>query len=376
MLLFSLLLSMLHWQCVDKYNSPYQSPATGYLVVEGYISGNTATQFTLSRTIPLPGDSAIPMETGARVQVEGNDNSVYPLAEQTTGIYVADSLALNAATQYRLRINTTEGEQYVSSFVQYKPTPPIDSVNWVYNSGSGVNIYVSTHDPTGNTRYYQWNYMETWQYTSAQQSELIYDTVRNTVNPRPPSQQDYNCWISANSVNILLGSTAKLAQDVVSDDLLTSIPTGAQRLSVEYSILVRQYALTVDGYNFLSLMQQNTESLGSIFDATPSPLTGNIQCLTNPSEPVVGWVSAGTVQQQRMFINWQQVPAWGYAYACGLPDTAVDDDSVHLLRFFDQYGYVPITQLNPGAPYESNLAGCVDCRLQGGTTREPSYWPN
>src|SRR5580698_2934281 len=95
LLLFSLLLITLQWQCVQKYNSPYVSPPTGYLVVEGYISGNSPTQYTLSRTIPLPGDSAIPMETGARVQVEGTDNSIYPLTEQSAGTYVADTLTLS-----------------------------------------------------------------------------------------------------------------------------------------------------------------------------------------------------------------------------------------------------------------------------------------
>src|ERR1700721_98996 len=133
------------WRCVQKYNSPYVSPPTGYLVVEGYITGNGPTQFTLSRTIPLPGDSAIPMETGAKVQVEGNDNTIYPLVQQGNGIYGIDTLSLNPAAQYRLRINTSDGEQYLSDYVPYVATPPIDSISWVYNS-AGVNIYANTHD--------------------------------------------------------------------------------------------------------------------------------------------------------------------------------------------------------------------------------------
>src|ERR1700722_20522421 len=88
------------WHCKQVYVSPYASPPTGYLVVEGYICGNGPTQFTLSRTIPLSGDSSIPMETGAKVQVEGNDNTIYPLTEQSTGIYGIATLALHTAAQY------------------------------------------------------------------------------------------------------------------------------------------------------------------------------------------------------------------------------------------------------------------------------------
>src|SRR5271170_5995861 len=99
--------------CVQNYVSPYKSPKTGYLVVEGYISGNSVTQYTLSRTIALPGDSAIPAESGAKVQVEGNDNSIYPLVEQAPGVYGSDTLALSTTAQYRLRISTSNGESYL-----------------------------------------------------------------------------------------------------------------------------------------------------------------------------------------------------------------------------------------------------------------------
>jgi Domain of unknown function (DUF4249) len=379
--LFSLLLVTLHWQCVQTYVSPYKSPPTGYLVVEGYISGNSPTRYTLSRTIPLPGDSAIPMETGATVQVEGNDNTAYPLAEQSAGIYSADSLALNATTQYRLRITTTAGEVYLSGYVPYKPTPPIDSVNWVYSS-NGVQIYVNTHDPANATRYYQWTYGETWQYISAEQSTVEYDadtTPVVMVIPRPTANQIYTCWHSDSSTNILINSSAKLAQDVIYRQPLVQIPAGTQPLGVLYSIFVRQYALTGAGYNFLSLMQQNTESLGSIFDATPSQLEGNIQCLTNPNEPVVGYVSAGTVQQQRIFIYNYQLPRWYYVFTCPMPDTVVPLDVTNLIHFFGEDDYIPIEGFYPLGTligWTSNLAGCIDCRLQGGTTQEPSFWPN
>jgi len=379
-----LLLSCLaapHLRCVQKYNSPYTSPPTGYLVVEGYISGNSPTQYTLSRTIPLPGDSAIPVETGAKVQVEGTDNSVYALTEQGAGTYVADTLALNAATQYRLRITTTEGEQYLSSYVAYKPTPPIDSISWAYSS-NGVQVYANTHDPANATRYYQWEYGETWQYNSAEQSTFQYDADTSPVMViyRPETDQIYTCWRSDSSTNILIGSSAKLAADVIYEEPLVLIPTGAQQLSIEYSIHVRQYALTEDGYNFLLLMQSNTESLGTIFDPQPSQLKGNIQCLTNPSEPVVGYVSAGTVQQQRIFIRRSQLPDWYYSFTCPIPDTLVTLDTTALIHFFGQSAYIPVyAEYSRGGPllgYESNESGCIDCRLQGGTTQEPPFWQN
>ena len=374
---FFLILSALLCECTQTYVSPYKAPASGYLVVEGYISGNSPTQFTLSRTIPLPGDSTIPMVTGATVQVEGNDNSVYPLADQGNGTY-GDSLTLNPTAQYRLRITIPNGESYLSDFVQYKPTPAIDSINWVYNKATGVMIYANTHDVTNSTRYYQWEYVQTWEYYSAQQSYFIYEKSTNSLVPRTAAQMNYVCWQTVPASSILIGSSAKLANDVIYEFPLVSIPANSQPLGVLYSILVKQYALTEDGYNFLSLMQLNTESLGSIFDVQPSVITGNIHCLTVPSEQVIGYISAGSVQQQRIFIDKKQLPSWDYRFACALPDTVIPNDSNAILSFFSLGAYVPIGESlePPPGSIMANVQNCIDCQFQGGSTQKPSFWPN
>jgi hypothetical protein len=370
--LLFMIMATLEWQCIDKYSSPYQSPATGYLVVEGYITSNRPTQFTLSRTIPLPGDSGIPMETGAKVQVEGSDNSIYPLTEQNAGIYVIDTLALNTTTQYRLRISTADGQQYLSRYTPYQPTPPIDSISWA-ESSSGVTIYANTHGPAGATGYYQWTYNETWEYSASQPTDYIWDTANSTIIGLTIAQLKAICWHSDSSTDIIVASTAKLSQDLIYEQPVQTIAIASQQLGIEYSILVRQYALTDSAYAFLTLMQQNTESLGSIFDPQPSQLTGNIQCLTTPSQPVIGWVSAGTIQQQRIFISRSQVPDWGYFNVCSIPIHLVPADS--LVLYFTQFGYVPLGPLQNGSA-PGVAQGCTDCTLQGGTTTKPSFWPN
>jgi hypothetical protein len=149
---------------------------------------------------------------------------------------------------------------------------------------------------------------------------------------------------------------------------------------VLFSIIVNQYSLTEEGYNFLTLMQKNTESLGSIFDAQPSALRGNIHCLSDPSEQVIGFVSAGTIEKQRIFISRYQVPDWRYYNGCSLPDTIVGLSSDALKHFFYQAGYLPLeAHYSFGGPQDgwiANLPGCADCRLQGGTTTKPAFWPN
>ena len=383
--LLLLAVAALQSQCRQKYVSPYVSPPTGYLVVEGYIAGNGPTQFMLSRTIPLPGDTTVPPELGAKLQVEGNDNTVYPLAEQGNGTYGIDTLPLNPAVQYRLRINTTGGEQYLSDLTSFKQTPAIDSINFI-SDASGINIYVNTHDPANASHYYQWNYTETWEYNTAEYSFFKYvpDTVPPTVVFRNPSEQIERCWHTDSSTSIFLGSTAKLSQDVVYKYPLNHLLPNSQIASVLYSMLVRQYALTEDAYNYLSLMQKNSTSLGSIFDAQPSDLKGNIHCISNPALQVIGYVSAGTMSQQRLFIYRRQIIS-NYSFTCAAPDIFVALAADSLNKYFDPpYSYlIPYTPLlkhfnNQGFwdGWIANRSTCVDCTLQGGTNQKPSFWPN
>jgi hypothetical protein len=359
---------------VQTYVSPYKLSPTGYLVVEGYLSANTPTQYTLTRTIGLPGDSAIPVVTGASVQVEGSDNSVYALPEQGNGTYGNTMLPINPAIQYRLRIQTANGESYLSDFVPVKPSPPIDSVNWVFNQYNGVNIYVNTHDPNNATRYYRWTYDQTWQYIMPMQTYEYYDPDSNAVFPRQPNQQVNRCWRNFISTALLIDNTTKLSQDIVYAYPLVNIPNNSEQLSSLYSIQVTQYALTDSAYNFLSQLQVNTESLGTIFDPQPTALMGNIHCLNNPAEQVIGFISAGTVQQQRIFIAENQLPYWDYLITCRSLDITVPNipDS---LEFYFHYGiYTPI---GPDfGNYTANLTACLDCTSLGGSNQKPSFWPN
>jgi len=363
-------------QCVQTYISPYKSPPTGYLVVEGFISIGAQTRFSISRTIGLPGDSAIPAVTGASVLVEGSDGAVYPLPEQDAGVYGDTLLPLNPALLYRLRIHTAEGQDYLSDFVTCKASPPIDSVNWIYDyrNTNGVNIFVNTHDPNNGTHFYQWDYQATWVYYSPEESFYVYDTADNTVVPRRPDQFNYVCWNSIKNKDLLIDNTTKLAQDVVYEYPLINVPYNSIEISSLYSIQVTQYALTREAYNFLLQMQQNTESLGGVFDVQPTQLAGNIHSLTNPGEQVIGFVSAGTVQQQRIFIAESQLPYWEYDFQCETPNYLVPDVPDSLKFYFRNNGWMPLEGV-PGG-YTANQAFCIDCTFRGGTTQRPPFWPN
>jgi len=368
-----ILLLILSAACKQTYNPPIVSSKKNFVVEEGFINnGPDSTYIRLSQTFSLSDTAQLVMILHAQVWVEGNDNSSYSLPEVGNGRYGRVLPPLNPAQKYRTRVNTPGGKTYLSDYAELKASPPIDSVSFA-RTRDGCQIYTNAHDPQSTSHYYRYEYEETWEFHSVYYSSLAY--VNHVIVART---QDtiFTCWQYANSTNILLTSTTKLSEDRVSLAPLVLVPTNSWIISVRYSILVRQYVLTQDAYNFWLEMQKNSERLGSIFDAQPSANKGNIRCVTDSTERVIGYISGGTLQKQRIFITPDQIPNWHPGYytdGCERVDIPAQHDSLE--AFLGTGVYIPITE-SQSFPlrYWVGPNDCVDCRLTG-TNKKPFYWP-
>jgi len=376
--------------CKKPYNPPAITSAGSYLVVEGAInSGSDETTIKLSRTFKLSNAVSLNPELQAIVAVQSDQNINFPLTETTNGNYVSGGLNLDNSHKYRLSIKTSNNEQYYSDYVPVLNSPPIDSVNFTVTN-NGINIYSNTHDATNGVKYYRWDFQETWIFHSNYDSGVY--SNGDTVLIRPANDQIFTCWRNDTSSTIIINSSAKLAKNIISENPLTSIASTSEKLGNEYSILVRQYALTPDAYTFWTNLKKNTEQLGSIFDAEPSQINGNIHSVSNPLEPVIGYLSVGSTSSQRIFIKNNQLPAWVPTPA--YPNCQLD---TCLYIYYAQGAKVPVNQVNefinfnrgaayplipvapiepPGSPpigYSAASPICVDCTLRG-TNVEPVFW--
>ena len=378
--------------CKKPYNPPAISSSGSYLVVEGVINaGADSTVIVLSRTVNLSSANTVNPVSGAAVTVQSDQNLSFPLAETSAGRYVsAGGLNLDNSHKYRLYITTSDSKQYQSAFEAVTITPPIDSIGFTVQnlaSGTGMQLYVNTHDASNNTKYYRWDYAETWQFHALYQSSFI--TNGTAIVPRTQAQMTYTCYKTDTSTSIILGSSAKLSQNVIYQSPLTQILSTSEKIETEYSILVNQYALTGDAYSFWTNLKTNTEQLGSIFDAQPSQISGNITCVTNPAETVVGYISVCTVQHKRVFIYNSRFPeSWRpvYPYECrldslwyALPKSGpppLNQVATQLIPI--NSGIIPVYafyvdgSIEP-VGYISADVDCTDCTLRGSIT-PPSFW--
>jgi hypothetical protein len=361
--------------CKKAYQPPAVTANNNFLVMEGVINTGTAaiTTIKLSRTRSL-GDTSVSLrsEKGAQVQIETESGSTFLLSDKGNGIYQSVALSLNPTLRYRLRITTSGGSMYQSSFVVAKQTPAIDSVTW--QRDKDLKIFVHTHDPSNNTIYYRWEFDETWQYRAAYQASM---GVKNRIIFYLDStNQTYNCWGTEHSTNIITASTAVLAKDVISYTPIRVIADSTEKPAIRYSINVQQFALTEDAYNYWEILKKNTQQTGTIFDPQPSQNNGNLKCINNPDEPVLGFVSACSVTEKRIFINNNQLINWVYidqAISNCVQSTGSQDPNNFLHFIYPDTTFSPYYFITPGTVAILKTP-CLDCTRRGGTNSKPLFW--
>jgi hypothetical protein len=358
--------------CVKPYEPDVLTGVSNFLVVDGIINSGpgATTTINLSRTRPLSDTVTFLSEPYAQIFIEDGNGNRYGLQERVTGQYVSLPLNLNSSSQYRLNITTNDGTNYLSDFVPVKNTPPLDSLTWKQHSDS-VTIYLSTHDEQNNTRYYRWAYEEDWEYAAFYDTNLAFRNGHMVY--LTPAEQMFRCWKHDASTEILLHSTVQLNQDLVIREPIKLLPTKSTKLERRYSLLARQFALTKEAYEYWQILQKNTQQLGGLFGVQPSQLIGNIHNSKQADEPVIGFVSAATAQEQRLFIRRSEIQN-GYTPVSTCTAVIIPTDSA--AYYLADPTKAPAYYVGMGGySVAITTAECVDCRLAGGTATKPHFWP-
>ena len=252
-----------------------------------------------------------------------------------------------------------------------KQSPVLEDISWSPDD-NGITIHVDSRDPSGTTRYYQWLYTETWEYDSDKTSSYIVRDGRAIF--RNPNERINICYTTVKSSKVLISTTSDQSGDFINDYPLVHITRGSKKLSRNYSILVQQRALDESSYNYWLQLQRTTENLGGLFDPLPSQVTGNIHSTEDQTEVVLGYFSGGGVEEKRVYINHYDLPL----------------HLRHVQRRFCPLDSIPVLQVRNmndgeglldayGVPavvgYTYAESSCIDCRLEGGVTTKPSFWP-
>jgi hypothetical protein len=127
--------------------------------------------------------------------------------------------------------------------------------------------------------------------------------------------------------------------------------------------------------------QPNSQNPGSFFDFQPNQLAGNIHSVSNHKDPVIGWVSASSIAEKRIFIRNSVLPGWQSNFVGNCPLDSFPTNPLNTLRYnyadtsFTIYEFLhgSILPRFPGTIILTKKP-CVDCRFQGGSVSKPDYW--
>ena len=354
--------------CIAKF-IPAVNENKEVLVVQGLITDQPETDtIKLSKSIPFGRLSDASPVTGSIVTISDDQGNRYSLLETKTGIYITDASSFRGVPGrfYTLHVST-RGDinlNYESSPVEMMAVPAIDSlyydkvvVEQPFESFKGIDacqIYLDTHDPSNNCKYYRWDFSETWEF------RLLFEVPNQT------------CWISDNSHSINTKSTAAFDEARIIRLPINYITNVTDRLRTKYSILVNQYSINEDEYNYWEKIQNVSVQVGGLYDVIPASIPSNIQCIENPEEKVLGYFSVSAKSSKRIFIqdNFEGIID---NYKNCVTDTILTDKPAGL----NQTVWILMYNLCafPCSPtFEiTTHKECTDCTLRG-TTFKPLFW--
>lgn len=354
--------------CLDPFTAPGSKTSLRLLVVDGAYRPNDTTEIRLTRTLDLGSTEPPSGEVGARIEIENQNGQRVQLHELMGGRYVL-APGLLTGIRVKLHITTSNGARYESDFSDVLSTPPIESFTRTFSATDGLTYFLTTRAENGTPVFLRWEVVETWMYTAAYESVLRFENGR--ILPR--SESNFICWQTQSSKNILIGSTSGRNNGIIANQKLLNIPARDERVRIKHSALVRQQAITRQAFEYWEQLAKNSQNLGSLFDPIPSELPGNMRCITEPDEVVLGFFSAAVVAEKRLFFDANTEPS---RPPVELPFAACRLDTIRNLALFNSNIFEIVTALpfQFGYGFTYTLGTCIDCTSRGGKTTKPPFW--
>ena len=354
--------------CISQFTPDIVSQSD-FLTVNGLVTDeNRRYSIILGISHPLDETSAEKPAVKARVSVSDDLGNSYNFTEKSPGKYLSDSTVFTGqpGRSYVLSVEYN-GKQYSSSLSLLQPVPPIDSLGYeIYDreiNASGemekvTRVTLSTLDPAGRCHYFRWAFEETWE-------------IHLPFNLLP--WEKTICWVSELSHNILIANTEALSEDRVTDFTLTTYNNSTDRGMYKYTMLVKQYSVSREEYEFWDKIKTMSQNTGGLYDVTPVSVTGNIQCLTDPAEVVLGFFSVSGVSYKRIFIKDRLITPDHYSDKC-------IEDYIPPNPSFPGLGTIYFALSATSFPDSDRPAwaittnkGCTDCAYMGSNVK-PDYW--
>lgn len=278
-----LLIAILVQNCIETVNFNGEE-VNDYLVVDGKVNLNDSVQTMLLTHTDYVGRSArFPPEFGATVMLLENDKIVGNYKEIEDGVYKIDYFIPKIGNSYHIDIQLKNGEHYASR-PEVMPAPvPIDSAYFIFDGKRSLTVFSNIQIPNDdNVPYLRWRISHVYQRSDLPCGGL--DGIGMCYYENRLSNEN-QLLILLDGGELQSGVKIKfpILNAKVTDDIFGE-PT-------YYTVI--QESLTLSAFNYWTKANTLLRQTGSIFDAPPGQVRGNIYNVDDANALVLGMFSAG-----------------------------------------------------------------------------------
>lgn len=374
-----LLPALVAFSCIKPFDPQIGPGDQALYVVSGQVTDQEGFQYASVSVSAETSDPRYISLSGCQAEIQDDRGNVYPMEDAGGGNYRVwiGQAGLSPGIAYRIRVITPSGTEIISGFDRMPECPEIDSVYFQVESIltndpaqpiHGIRFYADLDATAYESYFFRWELEETWEYHMDYAREWYYDGAIHKIDP--PDRSTQICWYTAAVKEIFTVSTANLAQNIYLGYPLHFTDNKTHKLTVLYSLLVRQYALSETAYIFWDKLRVNSQGQGGLYETQPLSIDGNLHVPADQEARVLGYFGAAAVRTKRVFVSDVE--------GLGLDPQPLCIGPVPLGIFgwseFPPEDY-PIYFTRIGGAVFTLDDQCIDCRLSGGVNVKPGFWP-
>lgn len=358
------------------------------VVIEATITNELKKQeIKISRTFRLE-EKEPTIETNATVYIIDDIGNTYNFSEDN-GKYISEfEFQAMPDRQYQLFVNTSNGKQYTSTREKLTTINNLTSVEAKVKNNFGVNgveITANSYDPNETSKYYRFDYEETYRFSVPYWASDSIALVGGNITFFNRSGPSKTCYITKKNNDILLINTSNLNEDRVKDFQVRFINQDNFIIADRYSILVKQYVQNIEAYTFYKNLKDFSSLGQTLSPIQPGFINGNISS-NNPNERVIGFFDVSSYSEKRIFFNYEDIfpgePYPPFLYECEVFGFNADDTStppdaspngLYALTNRIESKALIYYKFEFPAIYKMVSPECGDCRVIGSNI-VPPFW--
>jgi hypothetical protein len=323
---FILLLIIILDGCVEPYEIENDEFVQS-IVVDGMITDKPGPYFlklNYSTRTSLDLDKA-PAVTGASIVLHDDEGNTEPYKELGPGLYSTSASGMQGVVgrSYHITI-TVDEKQYVSKPSRIYPAGTINDVYATFAESvlnpdnlelpqNGIRVYFNAEGEQGSPNLFRWRWTGTYEVETYPALRVKAGPMK-TILPDPIPCSGYiapgniltqigpceccRCYVPDYGTEINISENQFFQATEFNNMLLATVPYDSKRFYFKYRIALEQLSLDEEAYDYWRIIKQQQEGQSDIFQPNTVRIKGNVECVSNPSERVLGFFSASAVEEK------------------------------------------------------------------------------